>query len=151
VSIELIHDSYDIEDHKIVDTLNKVKTIALIGASSKPERDSYKVMAFLIKEGYQVFPINPLLAGTTILQQKVYGCLGDVPISIDMLDVFRQSKYLYDIVVEAKKANITTIWTQLGVTEVKAESLALASGINMIINRCPAIEIPRLTFCLNAD
>jgi len=151
VSTELIHDRYDLEDRKVIDTLKKVKTIALIGASSKPERDSYKVMAFLMNEGYQVFPINPLLAGTTILGQKVYGCLGDVPIPIDMLDVFRQSKYLYNIVVEAKQANIFCIWTQLGVTEVKAELLALESGITMIINRCPAIEIPRLKLSLYVD
>lgn len=151
MSTELIHDRYDLEDRKIVDTLNKVKTIALIGASSKPERDSYKVMAFLINEGYQVFPVNPLLVGTTIMEHKVYGCLDDILSPIDMLDVFRQSKYLYDIVVEAKQANITTIWTQLGVTEEKAELLAIASDITMIVNRCPAIEIPRLKLCQNAD
>jgi len=151
MSIELIHDRYDLEDRKVIDTLKQIKTIALIGASSKPERDSYKVMAFLMNEGYQVFPINPLLAGTTIMDQKVYGSLGDISSPIDMLDVFRQSKYLYDIVVEAKQANITTIWTQLGVTEVKAELLAVESGITMIVNRCPAIEIPRLKLALNTD
>jgi predicted CoA-binding protein len=141
MSTEPIH---NLEDRKIAETLNRVNTIALIGASAKPERDSYKVMAFLINEGYQVFPINPLLAGKKIMDQEVYACLGDVPSSIDMLDVFRQSKYLYDIVVEAKKANITTIWTQLGVTDPKAELLARDSGITMIVDRCPAIEIPRL-------
>ncbi|MDX2368472.1 MAG: CoA-binding protein [Colwellia sp.] len=144
MSTELIHDRYDIEDHKIIDTLNKVKTIALIGASSKPHRASYKVMAFLMNEGYQVFPVNPLLEGTKIMNREVYGCIGDIPSPIDMLDVFRQSQYLYDIVVEAKQANITCIWTQLGVTDVKAEILALESDITMIVNRCPAIEIPRL-------
>ncbi|PCI58374.1 MAG: hypothetical protein COB45_00430 [Gammaproteobacteria bacterium] len=141
--------SYDFEDHKIIETLTKVNTIALIGASSKPERDSYKVMAFLMNKGYQVFPINPLLEGTTIMNRAVYGCIGDIPSSIDMLDVFRQSKYLYDIVVEAKQANITTIWTQLEVSDVKAELLALESGITMIVNRCPAIEIPRLKLSFN--
>ena len=141
MSTEPIH---NLEDRKIAETLNRVNTIALIGASAKPERDSYKVMVFLINEGYQVFPINPLLAGKKIMDQEVYACLGDVPSSIDMLDVFRQSKYLYDIVVEAKKANITTIWTQLGVTDPKAELLARDSGITMIVDRCPAIEIPRL-------
>ncbi len=140
-----------IEDHKVIETLNRVKTIALIGASAKPERDSYKVMAFLMNEGYQVFPINPLLEGTTIMDREVYRCIGDIPSAIDMLDVFRQSKYLYDIVVEAKQTNITHIWTQLGVTEVKAELLALESGITMIVNRCPAIEIPRLNLSLNTD
>jgi predicted CoA-binding protein len=136
----------DLEDHKIINTLTKVKTIALIGASDKPERDSYKVMAYLINKGYQVFPINPLLKGTTLMNREVYGCISDIPSPIDMLDVFRQSKYLYNIVIEAKQANITTIWTQLGVTDVKAELLALENDITMIVNRCPVIEIPRLNF-----
>ena len=151
MSLELINDRDEIEDNNIIDTLKKVKTIALIGASSKPERDSYKVMAFLMNEGYQVFPVNPLLEGTTILNREVYRCLKDIPLPIDMIDVFRQSKYLYDIVVEAKQANITHIWTQLGVTNVKSEVLALESGINIIVNRCPAIEIPRLNLALKTD
>lgn len=151
MSLELITDRDYIEDNNIIDTLKKVKTIALIGASSKPERDSYKVMAFLMNEGYQVFPVNPLLEGTTILNREVYRCLKDIPLPIDMIDVFRQSKYLYDIVVEAKQANITHIWTQLGVTNVKSEVLALESGINIIVNRCPAIEIPRLNLALKTD
>ncbi len=146
-----IDQRYDLEDHKIIETLKKAKTIALIGASSKPERDSYKVMAFLINEGYQVFPINPLLEGTTIMNREVYSSISDLPSPIDMIDVFRQSKYLYDIVVEAKQANITHIWTQLGVTDVKAELLALESDITMIINRCPVIEIPRLNLLLKAS
>jgi predicted CoA-binding protein len=143
MSAEFIDDA---EDQKIIDTLKKVQTIALLGASSNPERASYQVMAFLMGKGYQVFPVNPLLEGSTIMDREVYACIGDIPFPIDMLDVFRQSKYLYDIVVEAKQANITCIWTQLGVTDVKAERLALASGITMIVNRCPAIEIPRLNF-----
>lgn len=132
------------EDKTIIETLNKVKTIALVGASDKPERDSYKVMAFLLENGYRVFPINPLLAGTRIMNCKVYHSINDIPEPIDMLEVFRQSKYLYDIVVEAKQANINCIWTQLGVIDKKAEVLALENNITMIVNRCPAIEIPRL-------
>ena len=133
-----------IEDDKIIEILNKVKTIALIGASSKQERDSHKVMAFLINKGYQVIPVNPLLKGKKIMDREVYGSIGDIPFPIDMLDVFRQSKYLYDIVVEAKQANIRCIWAQLGVSDEKAELLALENDITMVVDRCPAIEIPRL-------
>ena len=104
-----------------------------------------------IKEGYQVFPVNPLLEGATILNREVYGCIKDIPSSIDMIDVFRQSKYLLDIVVEAKQENIAHIWTQLGVTDIKSELLALESGINIIVNRCPAIEIPRLNLSFKVD
>lgn len=135
---------YTNEDRNVIDTLNNVKTVALIGASATPTRDSYKVMAFLINKGYQVFPVNPLLEGTILMGRKVYSCINEVPVPIDMIDVFRQSKYLYDIVVEAKQNNINHIWTQLGVTDTKAETLALQNNINMIVNRCPMIEIPRL-------
>ena len=145
-----IEQGYDLDDQNIIATLKSVKTIALIGASSKPERDSYKVMAFLINEGYQVFPINPLLEGTTIMSRKVYSCISELPTSIDMIDVFRQSKFLYDIVVEAKEAKINCIWTQLGVTDAKAEIFAKESGINMIVDRCPAIEVPRLNLTRKA-
>lgn len=135
---------YTDEDRNVIDTLNNVKTVALIGASATPTRDSYKVMAFLLNKGYEVFPVNPLLEGTTLMGRKVYRCVNDIPTPIDMLDVFRQSKYLYDIVAEAKKNNINHIWTQLGVADTKAETLALQHNINMIVNRCPMIEIPRL-------
>lgn len=131
-------------DKKIVHILKNTKTIALLGASSKPERDSYKVMAFLIERGYQVFPVNPMLAGQQILGCEVYSCLGDIPVPIDMLDVFRQSKYLYDIVIDAKKVNVKFIWAQQGVSDTKAELLAVKNNIPIIVDSCPAIEIPRL-------
>jgi len=134
----------NVADQKIIDTLNHINTIALIGASEKPERDSFKVMAFLINKGYQVYPVNPVLEGTTIMNRKVYARISDIPVSVDMVDVFRQSKFLYDIVVEAKKAGIDCVWTQLGVTDVEAEYYGLENDITMIVDRCPAIEIPRL-------
>lgn len=135
---------FDSRDEKIVHILKNTKTIALLGASANPERDSFKVMQFLIEKGYQVFPVNPMLAGQKVLGCDVYNSLHDIPFSIDMLDVFRQSRYLYDIVLEAKKVNVKYIWTQLGVKDSKAELLATKSNIPMIIDSCPAIEIPRL-------
>jgi len=131
-------------DQKIEHILKNTKTIALLGASSKPERDSYKVMAFLIERGYQVFPVNPMQAGQQILGCNVYSHLHDIPVPIDMLDIFRQSKYLYDIVIDAKKINVKFIWAQQGVSDSKAELLAAESNIPMVVDRCPAIEIPRL-------
>ncbi len=132
------------QDQKIAHILKNSKTIALLGASSKPERDSYKVMTFLIERGYQVFPVNPILAGQQILGCEVYRCLDEIPVPIDMLDVFRQSKYLYDIVIEAKKVKVKFIWAQQGVSDTRAEFLAVKNNIPIIVNRCPAIEIPRL-------
>ena len=135
---------FDLEDQQIIEILSTAKTIALLGASEKPERDSHKVMRLLIEKGYQVFPVNPLLAGEKILGREVFASIAELPSSIDMLDVFRHSNYLYHIVKEAKLANIKCIWTQLGVTDTKAELLASEVDITMIVNRCPAIEIPRL-------
>ena len=131
-------------DKKIAYILKNTKTIALLGASSKPERDSYKVMAFLIERGYQVFPVNPMLAGQQILGCEVYSDLADIPVPIDMLDIFRQSKYLYDIVIDAKKVNVKFIWAQQGVSDTKAELFAVKNNIPIIVDSCPAIEIPRL-------
>lgn len=132
------------DDNKIKAIFNHVRTIALIGASNKPERDSHKVMAFLMDRGYQVFPVNPLLAGENILGCQVYASLADIPQPIDLVDVFRDSKYLYGIVIEAKQANIKRIWSQIGVVNREAELLAAQSNILMVSNRCPAIELPRL-------
>ncbi len=131
-------------DQKITDILKNTNTIALLGASSNPERDSYKVMAFLIECGYQVLPVNPKLAGQQILGCKVYSGLGDIPVAIDMLDIFRQSKYLYDIVIDAIKLNVKFIWAQQGVSDTKAELLAIKNNIPIIVNSCPVIEFPRL-------
>jgi predicted CoA-binding protein len=131
-------------DAKISHILKNTQTIALIGASAKPDRDSYKVMAFLIKQGYQVFPVNPKLTGQKIQGREVYNCLNDIPVAIDMIDVFRQSKYLYDIVDAAKQYHVKFIWAQQGVSDTQAELLALKHNIPMIVNSCPAIEIPRL-------
>lgn len=131
-------------DEKIIAILKNTKTIALLGASNKPERASYKVMAFLIARGYQVFPVNPMLAGQQLLGREVYASLHDIPEPIDMLDVFRQSQYLVDIVVEANKAKVKFIWAQLGVMDSKAELFAKENGMVMIVDSCPAIEVPRL-------
>ncbi|GAA6173504.1 CoA-binding protein [Colwellia sp. KU-HH00111] len=131
-------------DTEMSHILKNTETIALIGASAKPERDSYKVMAYLIEQGYKVFPVNPQLKGQKIQGCEVYGGLEDIPVAIDMVDVFRQSKYLYDIVVAAKKSHVKFIWAQQGVSDTQAELLALKYNIPMIVNSCPAIEIPRL-------
>ena len=137
-------DHHNITDQGIIDILQRVKTIALLGASNKPDRASYKVMRFLLARGYQVFPVNPVLADNEILGQRVYAAVTDIKMTIDMLDVFRHAQYLYDTVELAKHHGINTIWTQLGVIDNKAESLAKQYGITMVVNRCPAIEIPRL-------
>ena len=131
-------------DEAIAQLLVQVKRIALIGASAKPERPSHRVMQFLLDEGYQVLPINPGLAGQRLLGQTVYASLADLPTSVDMTDIFRDAASLPEVAQDVVDAEIPTIWTQLGVVNAEAERTALDAGLQLVVDRCLAIEIPRL-------
>ncbi len=138
------HDAY--EPAYISGILKDTKTIALLGASPNPERPSNRVIAFLLSKGYQVFPVNPGQAGKQILGQAVYAKLSDVPQPVDLIDVFRAAEYLDGVVDEAIALDIKpkVIWGQLSVRDDKAAAKAEAAGINVVMDRCPAIEYPRL-------
>ena len=138
------HDSYEADYLKSILSGNHV--IALLGASPKPERPSYGVMQFLLSQGYDVYPVNPGQAGKDILGRKVYASLGDIPVKIDMVDVFRAPEYLMDVVNEAAalETKPKVIWGQLGVRDDAAAAKAEELGIKIVMDRCPAIEIPRL-------
>ena len=131
-------------DEAIAQLLSQAKRIALVGASAKPERPSHRVMQFLLDEGYEVIPINPVLAGQKLLGQTVYAYLADLPTSVDMADIFRDAASLPEVTQEVVDAGIPAIWTQLGVVHSEAERTGLDAGLQMVIDRCPAIEIPRL-------
>jgi predicted CoA-binding protein len=131
-------------DEAIAQLLSQAKRIALVGASAKPERPSHRVMQFLLDEGYEVIPINPGLAGQKLLGQTVYAYLADLPTSVDMADIFRDAASLPEVTQEVVDAGIPAIWTQLGVVHSEAERTGLDAGLQMVIDRCPAIEIPRL-------
>ena len=131
-------------DEAIAQLLVKVKRIALVGASAKPERPSHRVMQFLLDEGYGVLPINPGLAGQNLLGQTVYASLADLPTSVDMADIFRDAASLPEVTQDVVVAGISAMWTQLGVVHSEAEHAALDAGLQVVVDRCPAIEIPRL-------
>ena len=131
-------------DEAIAQLLVQVKRIALVGASAKPERPSHRVMQFLLDEGYEVLPVNPGLAGQSLLGQTVYASLADLPTSVDMADIFRDAASLPEATKDVVAAGIPAIWTQLGVVHTEAERTGLDAGLQMVIDRCPAIEIPRL-------
>lgn len=120
------------------------KTIALVGASNKPGRDSYHVMAFLLERGYVVHPVNPGLTGQAIHGQLVYAALADVPAPIDMVDIFRNTEAAAGVIDEAivlrEKLQIKTIWCQLGVTPREAALRAEQAGLVVVLDKCPAIE-----------
>ena len=128
----------------IAQVLRSVKTIALLGASHKPERPSYEVMGFLLQRGYTVIPVNPALAGTELQGRRVYESLAAIPHSVDMVDVFRNATFLPAIVDETISVGISIIWAQLGVIDEAAAAHAESNGITVVMNRCPAIEWPRL-------
>ena len=138
------HDRYD--NDYIADILKTTKTIALLGASPNPDRPSNGVMRFLLSKGYRVFPVNPGQAGKEIHGQRVYARLADIPESIDMVDVFRAAEYLDGIVEEASTLpqKPKVIWGQLSVRDDAAAAKAEAAGIKVVMDRCPAIEYPRL-------
>ncbi len=132
------------EDHDIANVLRSVKTIALLGASGKPERPSHRVMAFLLSHGFHVIPVNPGLRGTRLLAQPVYGSLAEIPEPVDMVDVFRHVSQLPAIVDDTIRLGIGILWTQLDIIDEAAAARAEQHGIRVVMNRCPAIEWPRL-------
>lgn len=138
------HDSYD-RDY-LADILKTTRTIALLGASPNAARPSNQVMGFLLSRGYTVFPVNPGQAGKEILGQTVYATLADVPQPVDMVDVFRAAEFLDGVVDEALALETPpkVIWGQLSVRDDKAAAKAEAAGVKVVMNHCPAIEIPRL-------
>jgi predicted CoA-binding protein len=139
------HDSYS--DDYIRDILRSVKTIAMVGASANPARPSYFVLKYLSERGFTMLPINPGLAGETVLDLPVYASLADVPQPIDMVDVFRRSDAA-GAVVDAALALVSppkVIWMQLGVRDDTAAARAEARGVKVVMNRCPKIEYGRLS------
>jgi len=136
------HESYP--DRYLRDILTSVRTIAVVGASPRRERPSHRVMAYLQRRGYRTIPVNPNAVGDAINGETVYARLADVPEPIDMVDVFRRSEFAAGVVDDAIATGAEVVWMQLGVRDDAAAARAEARGLNVVMNRCPAIEIPRL-------
>jgi uncharacterized protein len=134
------------DDTTIRDVLGRVKTIAVVGWSPKPERASHGVAAFLKRRGYRVIPVNPGQAGETALGETVRASLSEIDTPVDMVDIFRRSSEVAPVVEEALRTlpGLTAIWMQLGVVDEASAATARAAGVTVIMDRCPAIEIPRL-------
>jgi len=139
------HDRYD--DAYIGGILNSVKTIAMVGASANDVRPSFFVMKYLLNKGFEVFPVNPGQAGKEILGRMCYARLADTPVAIDMVDIFRASDAVPGVVDEILELEPLpkVIWTQLTVRNDEAAARAEATGIKVVMNRCPKIEYGRLS------
>jgi O-acetylhomoserine (thiol)-lyase len=124
--------------------LQRVKTIAMVGASSNWNRPSYFVMKYLQGKGYRVIPVNPGIAGQSLLGEKVYASLRDIPEPVDMVDVFRTASEAPAIVEDAIAIGAKVVWMQLGIRNDKAAAAAEKAGIEVVMNRCPKIEFGRL-------
>jgi O-acetylhomoserine (thiol)-lyase len=131
-------------DEKIRSILERVKTIAIVGASSNWNRPSYFVMKYLQGKGYRVIPVNPAIAGRTLLGETVYASLRDVPDKVDMVDMFRAAEEAPGVVADAIEIGAKVVWMQLGIRNDEASATAGTAGIEVIMNRCPKIEFGRL-------
>ena len=139
------HDRYD--DAYIGGILNSVKTIAIVGSSANDVRPSFFVLKYLLNKGFDVYPVNPSQAGNEILGRKVHARLVDIPVALDMVDIFRASDAVPAIVDEVLKLDPLpkVVWMQLTVRHDEAAARAEAVGIKVVMNRCPKIEYGRLS------
>ena len=134
------------QDAQILEILQTCKTIAAVGWSPKPDRPSHRVAAFLVSKGYHVIPVNPGHAGQAALGDVVRASLSDIEGPVDMIDIFRRSEEVGPVVDEAlaRFPHLKAIWMQLGVKDDLAAQRARLRDVRVVMNRCPAIEIPRL-------
>ena len=133
-------------DDDIRRILTTVRTIAVVGWSPKPERASHGVAAFLKRKGFRVIPVNPGQAGQEALGEVVRASLAEIGEGVDMVDIFRRSEEAGAVVDEALAAlpGLKAVWMQLGVVDEAAAARARARGVEVVMDRCPAIEMPRL-------
>ena len=132
------------DDAAIKTLLETARTIALVGASDRPNRPSYRVMATLQTHGYRVIPVNPQITGEHLHGEFVFRDLDQLGDPIDIVDIFRRSDAVGPIVDQAIAIGAKAVWMQLGAIDEAAAARAEAAGLQVVMDRCPAIEIPRL-------
>lgn len=129
-------------DEHIRDHLKQIKTIAVVGWSNKPDRPSHQVAAYLAAQGYTIYPINPTLTSTP--EQTVYASLSELPVQVDVVDVFRRAEDVPAVVEEAIAAGAKSVWIQLGIINEEAAQRASEAGLPVVMDRCMKVEHERL-------
>ena len=131
-------------DDGIKGLLEDSRTVAVVGVSNRPERDSYRVAAYLQRAGYRMIPVNPVVE--EVLGQRCYPDLAAIPtdVDIDIVDVFRRPEFVPEIVDEAIARGAGAIWLQLGISHPEAERRAAEAGLEVVSNRCMKVEHGRL-------
>ncbi len=129
-------------DRAIRQILETAKTVAVVGLSDKPDRDSYRVAKYLQEHGYRIIPVNPTVS--EVLGEKSYASVTDIPGQVDIVDVFRKPEAVMPVVQEAVDAGAGTLWLQLGVVNQEAADKAEAAGLQVVMDRCMKIEHGRL-------
>jgi len=136
-------------DALIARILRSIKTIAMVGASPNESRPSYFAMKYLLDKGFKIIPVNPGVAGKDILGQKVYASVSELPLPVDMIDIFRNSEaagpITDEVIANKDRLGVKILWMQLGVINQEAAARAEAAGLTVIMNRCPKIEYGRLS------
>jgi predicted CoA-binding protein len=131
-------------DSQILDILQQVRTIALVGASEKTSRPSHEVMHYLQQQGYRVIPVNPRLAGQLLLGETVCADLESLPVAVDMADLFLAVQRTDAVIDQAIAMKIPVLWLQIGVINHQGADRARHAGMKVVMDRCPKMEIPRL-------
>jgi predicted CoA-binding protein len=131
-------------DEDIAELLSSARTIAMVGASDRPDRASYGVMRFLQDQGYRVIPVNPQITGEHVHGEYVWRELAQIGEPIDIVDIFRRPQAAGEAVDQAIYAGAKAVWLQLGVINEEAAERAETAGLKVVMDRCPKIEIARL-------
>ena len=134
-------------DDEIREILSKPTTVAVIGCSNDPGRDSLKIAKLLKSKGFRVIPVNPALDPDALNQdlgERCYSDLDSIPEAIDIVDVFRRPEHLPEIADQAVRKRARVLWGQLGVVNFEAAARASKAGMTVVMDRCPAIEYQRL-------
>ncbi len=129
-------------DHALRAIFESSKTIAVVGLSDKPDRDSYRVAEYLQERGYRIIPVNPTVA--EVLGERSYASVADIPEPVDVVDIFRKPEAVDPVVEEAIAAGAKVVWMQLGVVNEPAAAAARAAGLQVVMDRCMQVEHRRL-------